>query len=316
MKMSLPKLTGSMLAFALTMAPLSLHANDWLKPHATGTQQPILIQNSDARMMVEMDQLREQVRSLNGRVEELTFQLLQMQEQVRKMQEDNEFRFQELEEKESSLKTDQSNILANAPIEDDLLGKQQPSERKETRSDGETNQITEKKPIGNRIFDKAGRLIKGFLKKPLEHQYRGDLGDYSDRLGLILQKDDPVILYKFGRDQLEFGDYILAAETFNVFLGKYQKHQLSPDALYWLGNSYLLQEEFEKSAEIFLRYYRQYPETDLAPETLLNLGITMAGLEQRELACATFAEVPVQYPEITADIKRKLQRQQKGANCS
>lgn len=41
--------------------------------------------------------LEEQVRNLNGKLEELNFLILQMQEQLRKQQEDNEFRFQELE---------------------------------------------------------------------------------------------------------------------------------------------------------------------------------------------------------------------------
>jgi tol-pal system protein YbgF len=45
--------------------------------------------------------LEEQVRALSGTVEELNFQILQMQEQMRKMQEDNEFRFQELEQKKT-----------------------------------------------------------------------------------------------------------------------------------------------------------------------------------------------------------------------
>jgi tol-pal system protein YbgF len=41
--------------------------------------------------------LEDQLRQLNGKVEELNFQILQMQEQMRKQQEDNEFRFQQLE---------------------------------------------------------------------------------------------------------------------------------------------------------------------------------------------------------------------------
>lgn len=56
---------------------------------------PALAQAADYRV----DQLQEEVRRLNGRVEELSFQLLQMEERMRKMQEDNEFRFQELEDK-------------------------------------------------------------------------------------------------------------------------------------------------------------------------------------------------------------------------
>ena len=55
---------------------------------------PARAQSTDFRV----DQLQEEVRRLNGRVEELSFQLLQMEERMRKMQEDNEFRFQELED--------------------------------------------------------------------------------------------------------------------------------------------------------------------------------------------------------------------------
>jgi len=41
--------------------------------------------------------VEDQIRQMNGRIEELNFQILQMQEQIRKQQEDNEFRFQQLE---------------------------------------------------------------------------------------------------------------------------------------------------------------------------------------------------------------------------
>ncbi|RWA68178.1 tol-pal system protein YbgF [Mesorhizobium sp.] len=44
-----------------------------------------------------MTGLEDQLRQMNGKIEELNFQILQMQEQMRKQQEDNEFRFQQLE---------------------------------------------------------------------------------------------------------------------------------------------------------------------------------------------------------------------------
>jgi tol-pal system protein YbgF len=55
----------------------------------------VLAQSADAATRTL--QLEEEVRALTGKVEDLTFQLLQLQETLRKMQEDNEFRFQELE---------------------------------------------------------------------------------------------------------------------------------------------------------------------------------------------------------------------------
>lgn len=49
-----------------------------------------------------VNQLQEQVRDLSGKLEEMNFQVLQMQEQMRKIQEDNEFRFEELEKKKKA----------------------------------------------------------------------------------------------------------------------------------------------------------------------------------------------------------------------
>ena len=63
-----------------------------------------LAQAPDA--VYRIGQLEERMRVLNGRIEELSFQLLEMQEQMRRMQEDNEFRFQELEGRPGSDRTD------------------------------------------------------------------------------------------------------------------------------------------------------------------------------------------------------------------
>ena len=59
--------------------------------------------------------LEEQIRSLAGTVEELNFQILQMQEQMRKMQEDNEFRFQELEKKTDAGTSQCNDSVAEIP---------------------------------------------------------------------------------------------------------------------------------------------------------------------------------------------------------
>ncbi len=67
--------------------------------------------------------LEDQIRQLNGKIEELNFQVLQMQEQIRKQQEDNEFRFQQLEQTGSGGKQQKSdagagrdsNVAAAAP---------------------------------------------------------------------------------------------------------------------------------------------------------------------------------------------------------
>jgi tol-pal system protein YbgF len=71
----------------------------------------LLAQAGDPRITA----LEEQIRSLSGTIEELNFQILQMQEQMRKMQEDNEFRFQELEQKKTDAGAPNDSNVANAP---------------------------------------------------------------------------------------------------------------------------------------------------------------------------------------------------------
>jgi tol-pal system protein YbgF len=52
---------------------------------------------SEAELAVQVQQLEDQVRTLTGQVEGLQFQLTQMQELIQKQNDDNEFRFQQLE---------------------------------------------------------------------------------------------------------------------------------------------------------------------------------------------------------------------------
>jgi len=61
---------------------------------------PMFVQaqsRNEAQLNVQIQELQDQVRTLTGQVEGLQFTLTQMQEQLQKMNDDNEFRFQQLE---------------------------------------------------------------------------------------------------------------------------------------------------------------------------------------------------------------------------
>lgn len=59
----------------------------------------ILAQSSAdvAQQSMRIDRLEDQMRQLNGRIDEMTYSLQQIQQMLQRMQEDNEFRFRELE---------------------------------------------------------------------------------------------------------------------------------------------------------------------------------------------------------------------------
>jgi len=86
----LPASASSMQLLAPRPAPQAGTAAD------NGQHAPVILAQS-ADPAIRVQQLEEEIRNLNGRIEEMSFQILQMQEQMRKTQEDNEFRFQDLE---------------------------------------------------------------------------------------------------------------------------------------------------------------------------------------------------------------------------
>lgn len=114
---------AAMLGLAVTSGPAGafslpkLFQGDQSAPQKSQDAQApvILAQSNDA---VRIQQLQDEVRQLNGRIEEMSYQLLQIQEQMRKTQEDNEFRFQDLEKKKRTEADDtagQPAVAANRP---------------------------------------------------------------------------------------------------------------------------------------------------------------------------------------------------------
>src|SRR5215813_11298210 len=57
---------------------------------------PALAQSSASDVIIRLDQLENQMRQLTGTIEQLQYRNQQLEQALRRMQEDNEFRFQQL----------------------------------------------------------------------------------------------------------------------------------------------------------------------------------------------------------------------------
>lgn len=307
-----------------------------------------LAQSQDSAFRV--NELEEQVRQLNGRIEDLNFQLLEMQELVRKMQQDNEFRFQELEDQGNAggtakkrstigdlINPSKSSLPSNLPEGDKRLGKPQPSERTASvvRPDGSAINASRKpqmidgveiydgsqdeagtiaKSLGSITFDRNGNYVDDTIAGPIDLTKRLYGGSDSNvRLAVPKDADE---LYGLGYSYIQSGDYALAEEAFVDFLQRFPEHSKVADVNFWLGESHFARGQYRKSARIFLNSHRSWPNARLAPQTLLKLGVSVAGLNQRELACATYAEVGQKYPDSSIIVKRNVKVEQRAARCS
>ena len=309
------KLLAGMLAIAatafLTLTPVAASA-----------------QSVDTELRVQ--QLEEQLRQLNGRVEEMSFQILQMQETLRKAQEDNEFRFQELEgggktKKKSSLEkpadTDTANNTSGDQTpevtpHDDTAVLDQPAD-----SSGNTLDDTGTPPIdlGKLKVDENGNVL-GAEEDPnavaTENLPPPDTSTVDQTASLNKDSNSSDSdQYQSAYEQVLSGDYASAESGFSDFIATHPDSKKIADANFWLGEAQYSQGKFNESAKTFLNAYKTYGKSEKAPEMLLKLAMSLAALDSKDTACATLREVAKAYPKASRSIITKVASEQKRLSC-
>lgn len=277
----------------------------------------ILAQSADPSIRIQ--QLEEEIRNLNGRIEEMSFQILQMQEQMRKTQEDNEFRFQDLEKggtkKSGALDTPvqgggQSDSVAQIITDDPAPGSDagslstgQPEQvlgSIELDSDGMPRSAT----LNQGAVDNGSGALPGVetIAPPSTPSATASTGSESD-------------LYQVAYAHVLSGDYAMAENELTDFISSYPQSAKIADANFWLGEAQYSQGKFNEAAKTFLNAHQAYSSSSKAPEMLLKLGMSLAALDNTETACATLREVTKRYPKASRAVVSKVASEQKRLRC-
>jgi tol-pal system protein YbgF len=287
-------------------------------------------------------QMQEQVRQLNGRVEELTFQILELQELLRQSREDAEARFLDLEEgrqgsvapNDPILDTSPNTGVANTPTLDNgvIDGTRQP-----------LGPGTPPRALGTLTFDENGNLVEGALGRPLDlNQLNAPNRAPSTNPSIDTAQQDGVVngadvasiddsdadegplpadlpsandLYQQGYTEVLAGNYASAEVTFRQLLRAYPNHDRAANARYWLGESLFAQGDFNDAADAYISVINDHADTDLAPDAMLKLGVALVGMGENSVACETFAAVAERYPATPALFKQRLDREKRSASC-
>ncbi|WP_181407980.1 tol-pal system protein YbgF [Pararhizobium mangrovi] len=260
--------------------------------------QPVLMaQSSDDS--VETGQLSEQVRKLTGKVEDLNYQLLQMQEQMRQMQKDYEFRFQQLEGGSASGGQPQQSGDAGKSA----TGGQKRKQGGDQASANDASDGAAPSSLGTMTVDENGNPVGGSVSDPGANASGPD------------DSASPKAIYDQAYNQVLDGQYEAAEKGFRDYLDIYPDGPQAGDATYWLGESAFAQGQFEDAARSFLDAHKKYPDSKKAPEALLKLGMSLAALKNTDTACATFREVGKRYPNAPGSVTKKVKSEEKRAGC-
>lgn len=304
-------LGASAVTVIAVMAGSSAGEAAWWKFGKQAAEPPVVLAQADAQ---RFDRIEAQMRTLTGQVEELTFHVRQLQEQLQRMQQDNDFRFNELEGGAPPARQSQAPAQTQ---QTDTIGSLAGAE--EGPMEGTSGLGTPPQPLGQLVLDApadAGGqpLDLNTLARGGEPQTAAQPEVATDSF-IVASTGDPRADYDRAYNYVLSGDYPRAEASFRQFISDYPGDQLAPDAQYWLGESYFARGMYRDAADAFLTGYKTYPKAAKGPDTLLKLGLSLAGLGERQTACSTFEAVLKQYPDASNALRQRVANERASAGC-
>jgi tol-pal system protein YbgF len=106
-----------------------------------------------------------------------------------------------------------------------------------------------------------------------------------------------------------------AEANLKVFLERYPNGQLAPGAAYNLGDIYARRGRHREAAEQFLKISTDFSKSSQAPQSLLRLGQSLEKLGAKEQACAAWGEIGRKYANASATVKAGADRDMKRVQC-
>jgi len=288
-----------------------------------------------AEMLLRLDRLEQLVRQLNGQVEQAQNQNRRLEEQVRRFQNDTDFRFKEIEAGRGGARPPAAPATQPAGPQPANPGGAPPRQQRGDAFDpsanpsapgapqplGSPGSATPPRPpqrqAGAGVVANPGQIIAGE-----ENAIGRDPRQPADltptrppAVGALPQPTTPRGQIELGRQQLANGEYEAAEGTFRDFARSRPGDRLASDAAMGLGDSYFQRQRWREAAENYVDVTTKYPKSSRAAEAELKLGISLRGLGATKEACDVLNNHAQKHPAASPAIKQGVQRELQRARC-
>jgi len=248
--------------------------------------------NMASRMILELQQMREEVRELRGMVEAQAQEI----ENLKRRQRDQ---YLDLDRRVGQLRGGGSGQAATP----DSSGTASQADGAQNASDQDSDRPEIRQPAVGRPAQQTpgqiGQVAPPEVREPITEQPEvvtlADQGTGGER-----QLSEPTAAEQQAYDQafraLRETRYADAAEGFDAFLRDHPQSTYSPNALYWLGEVYYVTRDFETALAQFERLQETYPDSSKKPDALLKIGFSHYELGNWDRARAALEQVIADYP--------------------
>lgn len=263
-------------------------------------------------LVVRVERLENELRAANGAIEELQNQQRLLQDQLKRFQEDVEFRL--------------GGAHGAAPGAIAEAAPAKPGKRSDAFDPAtDPNAVGVPRPIGTTPPSAPLASAPPVAGAPLDlsHNVAGPPPAATEAApqeptviaGIGGPPDDPREQFNAALESYRVGQFEQAEQQLRAFLARNAGNRLAADAVFYLGETYLQRSRPREAAEQYLKVSTDYAKSPRAPEGMLRLGQSLAALGNNDQACATFGEVGRRYPNASAAVKKVVEREIQKDHC-
>jgi tol-pal system protein YbgF len=239
-----------------------------------------------ANLQIRFTALEEELRQLRGQVEESRYQNEQSARQLQLLQEDMEYRLNQIEQKIGL-------GLAVAP-----------EAGAEATAQGAESAATATSPSAASAVQAQGTPpVPGTPVTP------------QTEPSVPVTTQNAKELYNAAIGLMNKAQYAEAATAFKQFISQYPKDKLLGNAYYWLGETYYVREDYVQAADQFRQGFETMPEGVKAPDNLLKLAMSLAKLDKRREACVVLQQIQIKYKTGPDTVLGRAGREADTLNC-
>lgn len=251
-------------------------------------------------VQVKISQYDEQIRKLNGRMDELEHQIKQTNEKIDKINRDMQIRFKVLEGHQvpASLSAPAPQLpkTYSAPVANDAA----PSVI------GEKIHGDDLAPIGG-MQETIDNSDEEGAPKPLVPREK--------EVMVPEPANNPDDIYNNAMQAFNHKLYDEAEIAFEDILKRFPAHKLAGNAQYWLGEVYARQGNLQKAKTAFWDGYEKYKNGNKTADSFYRLGMMYEALKDKDKACLVFTTFPGEFPKAEANLLKKSKEKAKALGC-
>lgn len=244
---------------------------------AAATPLPVQAQAADpgvvADLVIQVQELQDEVRTLSGRVEEQAREL----DNIKKRQRDQ---YLDLDQRITELS---GSAPAQVAAEEEPAGQE---DEPQASSPAVTEAPAEDLPEVRGPMDTPSSTVA--LSEPTVESQSAAVSSEAEKQA-----------YDEAFQSLKDLRYADAAEQFQAFLTSYPNSEYADNAQYWLGESYYVTRNYDLALTAFNDLIDTYPDSGKVPDALLKVGYTYYELKQWDSARTALTRVQQEYPDTT-----------------